>query len=621
VSAGDVVRLPVSLTNETNKAVDVDVSGSFGPLLTAKGNVGSTSSLGAAGASTAKNSRFIEMTVTGISGVSPVVLSAAGSGLKDEIKKEIVVTPRGFPAEQSFSGSVKLKESFAVQIDNAMPGTIEGSVRFYASPTATLVSGLEGMLREPSGCFEQTSSTNYPNVMIMNYLQKNNVAAPELTQRAEKLIKSGYQKLTAFETKEKGYEWFGGAPGHEALTAYGLLEFQDMKGVYGGVDDAMIARTAAWLKARRDGKGGYTRNDRALDSFGGASPEVTNAYITYALSEAQMTSDLQKEIDAVASSATSSNDAYVLALAVNTLANANKMSEAKSASKRLASMQDKDGSWKKAQHSITRSGGQNLLIETTSLAVMGLLKTGEMEPVRKGIEWLYANRSGYGQWGATQATVLALQAFIRYVEATRATQNSGNVVVQINGKTVKNVAYEAGRKDPIVVDGLGSFFKDGKNDVTLLIDGKDSLPYSMVVSHRTKAPKTSDKTAVALTVTADKTAMKMGETMRITATVKNTTDVGQPMTIARIGIPGGTTFVLPQLKKLKEDGIVDAWETRPREVIVYYRALAPNAEKVVNINVTAVVPGSYEAPASSGYLYYTDEFKSWAAPVSVTIEP
>ena len=56
--------------------------------------------------------------------------------------------------------------------------------------------------------------------------------------------------------------------------------------VYGGVDDDMVARTVTWLRARRDGKGGYQRNARALDSFGRASPEVTNAYITYSLTEA-----------------------------------------------------------------------------------------------------------------------------------------------------------------------------------------------------------------------------------------------------------------------------------------------------------------------------------------------
>jgi hypothetical protein len=32
------------------------------------------------------------------------------------------------------------------------------------------------------------------------------------------------------------------------------------------------------------------------------------------------------------------------------------------------------------------------------------------------------------------------------------------------------------------------------------------------------------------------------------------------------------------------------------------------------------VPGTYEAPASSAYLYYTAEDKAWTAPVAITID-
>ena len=38
----------------------------------------------------------------------------------------------------------------------------------------------------------------------------------------EEKLEYGYNRLIGFETPEKGYEWFGDAPGHESLTAYGL---------------------------------------------------------------------------------------------------------------------------------------------------------------------------------------------------------------------------------------------------------------------------------------------------------------------------------------------------------------------------------------------------------------
>src|SRR5690606_28528652 len=105
---------------------------------------------------------------------------------------------------------------------------------------------------------------------------------PAIASRARQLLPRGYQKITGYECKEKGYEWFGGDPGHEALTAYGLLQFHDMQKVY-DVDAGMVERTKQWLLERRDGNGGYQRNPRALDRFGGAPQPTTDAYVTYAL--------------------------------------------------------------------------------------------------------------------------------------------------------------------------------------------------------------------------------------------------------------------------------------------------------------------------------------------------
>src|SRR5690606_899230 len=118
---------------------------------------------------------------------------------------------------------------------------------------------------------------------------------PQAREKAEALIKSGYQKLVTFETKDKGYEWFGSTPPHEGLTAYGLMEFKNMQKVYASVDNNMVQRTADWLLDRRDGKGGFQTSGTSLDQFGRASEVVTNAYIVYALSEADF-KDLDKEI-------------------------------------------------------------------------------------------------------------------------------------------------------------------------------------------------------------------------------------------------------------------------------------------------------------------------------------
>ena len=43
-----------------------------------------------------------------------------------------------------------------------------------------------------------------------------------MEEKILKMLRDGYDRLISFETTTKGYEWFGKAPGHEALTSYGL---------------------------------------------------------------------------------------------------------------------------------------------------------------------------------------------------------------------------------------------------------------------------------------------------------------------------------------------------------------------------------------------------------------
>ena len=48
-------------------------------------------------------------------------------------------------------------------------------------------------------------------------------------------------------------------------------------------------------------------------------------------------------------------------------------------------------------------------------------------------------------------------------------------------------------------------------------------------------------------------------------------------------------------------------------------ALAAVYRYLFDLDLMGTVPGDYVAPASSAYLYYTDEHKHWAEPVKITV--
>lgn len=117
-----------------------------------------------------------------------------------------------------------------------MVGGPRFNVKVMTKQLDTILDAMSALIREPHGCFEQTSSTTYPMVMALKLLKEmvssgslvekeDLVRVKKWIQDIEEKLKRGYEKLIGFETSTKGYEWFGKAPGHEALTAYGLAQF------------------------------------------------------------------------------------------------------------------------------------------------------------------------------------------------------------------------------------------------------------------------------------------------------------------------------------------------------------------------------------------------------------
>src|SRR5262249_1655074 len=192
----------------------------------------------------------------------------------------------------------------------------------------------------------------------------------------------------------------------------------------------MLQRTRAYLLARRDGKGGFQRNARAIDTFGRAPDDVPNAYIVWALTERGKDDDVSRELAALHEQAKTSKDAYFLALVANSLLNRAQNDAAVALLKTLAGQQQPDGHVDGARTSITRSGGRDLQIETTALTVLAWLKANRPEfavNVQSAVKWIGQQRGGHGAFGSTQSTILALKALIAFTRANKKTAQAGDL--------------------------------------------------------------------------------------------------------------------------------------------------------------------------------------------------
>jgi hypothetical protein len=624
VSAGDIVLLPLTFTNNTPDAATASLSADFGAhLVAAAQDLDSTTLL----AASSRETVFFPLRVRDAEGESVLRFDAAAGDRTDALSQPLRVTKLGFPATRSLGG-VLSKDSADVAHTLDLSAAVEGSTQarlvVEVDPMSSVTSALEGMLQEPGGCFEQTSSSNYPNTLVLSYLDQVGAATSDTRARALGLIDRGYKRLVSFESPSHGFEWFGKDPGHLALTAFGVLQFTDMQRVYGGVDAAMLARTTRWLLERRDGMGHFKPTSAQTLHTWDSGP-VIDAYTTYSLTEAGVLDGLDAELQAQLALARATEDPYVLALAAATLFNLPQhAADAQAAAKRLASMQRPDGRWDQAKTSATASRGADLIVETTALAITALIDSGaHPEAVRAGIAYLFTQRRG-GAFGATQATLLSIKALLRYAASLPPVQPSADraLEVLVNGQVVQTVSLPDTSMTPLSVD-LSPHVTSKSQDVRLRYTGENTRPVSYFVSadFRTARPEDSAASPVAITADLSAQTVKMGESVRLTVKLTNTSDAAVPMVVARVGIPGGLNTQLWQLKELKEAAVLDFYETRPREVTLYFSSLEAKQEVVIPVELSADIPGHFSGPASRAYLYYGGDAKRWADPVVVDIVP
>jgi hypothetical protein len=639
ISHTDTVDVPVRAVNDSDDARKVGYNLALQGLKS-DANLRDAFDLGPNG----KSRKSFRMKADQLQGNAGVLVEGTSGPDRDTIVRTIRVVPDGFPGVGSFSDMIEKRAAGSVTLPkDVVPGSLKVRLEVYPTSMADLVKGLDGLLREPYGCFEQTSTSNYPNTLILDYMNQTNQANPEVAKRAKDLLAKGYARLTSFEcpdTPEKrkhGFEWFGAADmQHEALTAYGLLQFKDMARV-SPVDPQLIKRTQEFLLSRRDGKGGFTQNPRALHSWG-ASKEVVNAYIVWALVESdpddKENMDLRKEIAALKTLALDENsasgkDAYFVALVANVLIRRDEREAAHKLLDRLQEKHTKGGKVTGAVTSVTCSGGQALEIETTAFALLGWLHARDpkyMPTIKEATRWISTQRGGLGAFGSTQSTIMALKALIRYADATKHPAESGEIWVSVGGK---RVAARKFTKDDVEVIGLDiekpeALFKFGeKTEVEITTDAKHAYPFALSYTYTTLTPVSAENCAVRISTKLGRAEANEGDTVPLSVTLENRAKQGHGMAVAIVGIPAGMKVPtdMKQLTDLREKGVISYFELRDRELILYWRDLKPEQKIALTVDLVCDVPGVYRGPASRGYLYYNAEHKHWVEPLSITIAP
>ncbi|MEM5565755.1 TonB-dependent receptor plug domain-containing protein [Psychroserpens sp. AS72] len=605
----DIVILPVTITNETSEGIDADLEISLPEHLKLAEGYDKKIHI------KAHSSLLKPIRVIPIKTVKTTTIDISVSSKKhsDVIKKNVTILSPYFPSETSISGSKSKTVEF--DINSVVDRSLHAEFNIYTDIIGDVMDGIESLIREPHGCFEQTSSSTYPNIMVLQYLKESGKSNPEIEAKALDYIQKGYKRLISFETAENGFEWFGKTPPHETLTAYGVLEFTEMKTIYDGVDQKMIDRTVDWLMSRKDGKGGFLKSKKGYDSFASSPVDVANAYIVYAISESGGDANIDLEYETAFNDALKSKDTYKMAMLTLASYNLGKTKNAQLLLKEIKSSISKFGFENlPVEQTITRSYGNAKNIETTAFTVLALLRENASNPtlIANGIEHLISKRSN-NRFGSTQSTAMALKALIAYTQQQKKMMITDNDSVEliINGNSLTS-KLKMTNNGKITIDGLGAYLKQGTQKVAINFNNKNTtFPYSLVIGWDSYTPDSSKDVFLDLKTSIADTNHNVGDNVSMTIEVTNLKNDGLGMVTSIIGIPSGTTTQPWQLKAILEEEKVAYYEVFDNYLVLYWRSFAANESKTIRLDLKADIAGTYKAPASTVYPYYGDEFKTW----------
>lgn len=564
-------------------------------------------------------------------GFQKFTVTARGSKQSDAVARTVEITPDGKECLVSHSGRLQGTITHTITIpDGAIDDASKIFVKIYPGVLSQVVEGLDKMLRMPFGCFEQTSSVTYPNILVMDYMKTTGKITPELQMKAEGFINAGYQRLVSYEVPGGGFEWFGKAPAHRILTAYGLMEFYDMSKVY-EVDPAIITRTQQWLAKCQESDGSYKPaeggiREGAIDKFTDSVFRAT-AYITWALASTEYKGpEVGKGIEYLKKHLDEMKDNYTIALTANTLAAVDPEDKAtlNVVQALFEKRVEKDDVvyWPAQSETPTCGTGASADIEVTALAVQAFIRCGRnLDTVSKAINYLVKNKDAYGTWQSTQATIQALRAMLMAERGATAKSNA-NVEVIFNDQSISKIKIDESNSDVLQQIDAKDRTRKGNNNITLKFEGEGALLYQVVGRYYTPYPKEikiPQQEPLTIEVKYDRTQLAADDIINVTAKVTNNRPGKAKMVIVDLGLPPGFTLLPDKLNALVEDKVIEKYSTTGRQIIVYLREVSHGQPVEIKHQLLAKYPLKAKTPKSTVYEYYNPDVKAEAKPVELAV--
>jgi uncharacterized protein YfaS (alpha-2-macroglobulin family) len=551
----------------------------------------------------------------------PLVVRAGGEKMTDAVRRFVEVRPDGFPVEQVVGGPLRGTATHTVVFpDAAIAGASRLAVRIAPSALSQVLDGIEGLLRQPHGCFEQTSATTYPNVLVLDYLRKTPAAAPEVLQRAEQYLRLGYQRLLTFERPGGGFDWFGRDRPVLWLTALGLHEFTDMARVF-PVDEKVLARTRSWLLRQQAADGSWTDGDPARRL-------LVTSYVAWAFLEGgERCPEVEKAVGYIREHCRQAQGTYEQALGANALAAWDPQDRVvrdllgQLERQQVVLDEGKACCFPSTGQSLSHAWGDSLTVETTALAALAFAQCNLFPATTtRALAYLAGVRTSGGTWGSTQATVLALKALMRAGGRARC-KDAVTFALRMHGKKVQQGQVTEANADVVQEFDLTAHLRPGRNEVALQVAGDAAMTYQVVARYfQPWKDRPAAEPTLELSMNYDRTRLSTRDRLRATATLKYHGRRPTAMVMLELGVPPGFDVDRSDLATLVAMTKVQKVNRTTDRLTLYLGDVAANSSQSFAYTLRPKYPVKAKAPVAVAYEYYTPANRGAAAPVELTVE-
>lgn len=428
---GDSATLRVAVSNNTNAAIEGNLTFAVEGLTLNQGNGSQSVTIPAGG------QEVVEFEVTVNEGESvTVVAGIEGGGLQDAVQLTIPVYHLATPEVVATGGVVRAGEGGAVETiripENARP--TEGNLTIEVAPSlaGATESTLTYLESYPYDTAEWAMSTLLPNAATLSAIQSLGFEREDIEGKLAGNIQLATQRLITWQNVDGGWGWWRTDESNVWLSAYGLLSLHQAKATGESVPDERMARATRFLE-RWLSRTAEQSDDRTLD---------TRAFVLYVLSETG-NPDVSRTVALFDQRSLLGIDGKSYLLLALDNAGDNQQAQVQTLASELtaaARLSATGAHWEESDLDLRAFDSS---VRSTALVLQALVRVQpEHLLIPQTVRWLMHARESLGGWETPQESAWSVIALTDYMLAS--------------GELEGNFAYEVALNDEVILSEQAS---------------------------------------------------------------------------------------------------------------------------------------------------------------------